>query len=632
MSLNFVEKNFILNGNSTANNTLIFYKRGFELGGAPEPTWQDVILSGNTALTLVNAKADGLNYVKLFGECEQKTLPNGYTALEYIQSSGTQYINTDIQGEAKVVIDCQGVSSSSTSEIIIGSYTYPPSFFGQAGSTGKYGFNANALTDVDYTTRKTFTINFNDDATVQYDSTTIQYTDSGTLYTSANYALFRAMARSASNYYYAKARIYSVTFEQNGVYVAKMYPAKRDSDNALGMYDTVRNTFYTNAGTGAFIAGDEITPTPTPTPSTPLYIVCNNGVLKYGQYGKNLFDKSTADTNRIYGYFPSSGTTWYYASAGFSVRIPCLPNTTYTARYNGNSTQAVLGFGSTGSDSTPQPPNGNATVSQAIRQNDPTKNTPITITTKANDKWLIVAYNVSDPQHTDMADNLQIEIGSTATEYEPYHFGLYIDGTTETVKDSLDNTATAEMLLKVGKYQDVQSVLDGDIIRKVGVVVFDGTENWGYDANYERFSLSISDLIQGLSNRKMPLICTHYPVISDGRSIANVPYNSIYGTNTNNVFIKTADYNTVAGFTTFLAQQYSNGTPVILVYPLNNSTTEQVTGQVLTIQQGTNIIEITQASIDGLPLEVSYKAGVTVTVEEIENANLDNSVTVTIGE
>ena len=196
MTLNFTEDNLKLGGNS--NGAFTFYKRGFKLGGGgSEPTWQDIIISGNTALTLVNAKANGLNYLKLFGGCEQKTLPKGYTALEYIQSSGTQYINTGIQGEAKVVIDCQGAASSSTSEIIIGSYTYPPSFFGQAGATGKYGFNANALTDVDYTTRKTFTINFNDNATCQYDSTTIQYTDSTTLYTSANYALFRAMARSA---------------------------------------------------------------------------------------------------------------------------------------------------------------------------------------------------------------------------------------------------------------------------------------------------------------------------------------------------------------------------------------------------------------------------------------------------
>ena len=41
-------------------------------------------------------------------------------------------------------------------------------------------------------------------------------------------------------------------------------------------------------------------------------------------------------------------------------------------------------------------------------------------------------------------------------------------------------------------------------------------------------------------------------------------------------------------------------------------------------------MEITQASIDGLELEVKYKAGIEVTIEEVENAQLDNNVEVTI--
>jgi hypothetical protein len=52
----------------------------------------------------------------------------------------------------------------------------------------------------------------------------------------------------------------------------------------------------------------------------------------------------------------------------------------------------------------------------------------------------------------------------------------------------------------------------------------------------------------------------------------------------------------------------------------------------MNIQAGSNIVEITQGSIDGLELEVKYKAGVSVTITEVQNANLDNSVTVTIGD
>ena len=140
---------------------------------------------------------------------------------------------------------------------------------------------------------------------------------------------------------------------------------------------------------------------------------------------KNLFNKD--DRTRIYGWFPASGSTWQYTPYGYSNRIPCKPNTTYTARYNGNSTQAVLNFASTQYNIIPTPEEYHRTVpcTNSIRLESPTKDTPVTITTGPNDKWLIVQYNVTEPQNTDMANNLQIEEGSTATAYEPYQ-NLYI--------------------------------------------------------------------------------------------------------------------------------------------------------------------------------------------------------------
>lgn len=327
--------------------------------------------------------------------------------------------------------------------------------------------------------------------------------------------------------------------------------------------------------------------------------------------GKNLFDKSTADANRIYGYFQNSGTVWTYVSSGFSVRIPCKPNTTYTARYNGNSTQAVIGFGSTYRDIIPTESNPYISVSQAIRQNNPTINTPITLTTKANDKWLIVAYNANEPQHSDMADNLQIEIGSTATTYESYR---------------VLGTATAEMLLKVGDFQDVQSVIDGNVTRKIGIKVLTGSESGWTKANN---SFANPTLLPDKKVEKSELICTHFKYNSG--STTTITNNSVGCAEiTVNTFFRDDSLSTVEEWTAWLSSQYIAGTPVIVVYPLATSTTETVTAQPLTIQAGTNIVEITQASMDNLELEVSYKAGVEVTVTEIENAQLDNSVEVTV--
>lgn len=53
-------------------------------------------------------------------------------------------------------------------------------------------------------------------------------------------------------------KLYNCMIYDNDVLVRNFIPAKRNSDGVVGMYDTVNGVFYTNAGTGSFIAGAEI--------------------------------------------------------------------------------------------------------------------------------------------------------------------------------------------------------------------------------------------------------------------------------------------------------------------------------------------------------------------------------------
>ncbi|MBQ3990201.1 MAG: hypothetical protein II630_05110, partial [Bacteroidales bacterium] len=57
----------------------------------------------------------------------------------------------------------------------------------------------------------------------------------------------------------------------------------------------------------------------------------------------------------------------------------------------------------------------------------------------------------------------------------------------------------------------------------------------------------------------------------------------------------------------YLADQYAAGTPVIVIYPLDEPTTESVAGQTLQVTDGDNVLEITQASLSGLQLEAEYE-------------------------
>lgn len=54
-----------------------------------------------------------------------------------------------------------------------------------------------------------------------------------------------------SEYLYLKAY-------KNGALVLHLVPVKRNRDNVLGLYDLVAHKFYTNTGTGSFIAGTEL--------------------------------------------------------------------------------------------------------------------------------------------------------------------------------------------------------------------------------------------------------------------------------------------------------------------------------------------------------------------------------------
>lgn len=59
--------------------------------------------------------------------------------------------------------------------------------------------------------------------------------------------------------YKARGKLeYFVAYDRNAKLIHNLLPAKRNSDNVIGMYDEVNNVFYTNAGSGQFIPGPEV--------------------------------------------------------------------------------------------------------------------------------------------------------------------------------------------------------------------------------------------------------------------------------------------------------------------------------------------------------------------------------------
>ena len=534
-------------------------------------------------------------------------LPEGYTQLEYIQCTGTQYIDTGInintttsRYETKIspslVSGTIGIfgtrNSSSANQSSMNVFIIDGAFrldwlYGAMGSIVR-----NISSNTEYTisiTRGLATIN------------NVNYVSGENTSIDSSYTFYVGSFNNAGSVFSNgfSGKIYYSKLYNNNILVFDGVPCYRKSDNEIGMYDLVSNTFFTNAGTGTFTAGAEI----VPTPSKPIPIWCNNGELKVSP---NLFDKN--NLNYIAGYLTVNGNKIESSSKTETYYIECNPNTTYTLQREKVKTSGqVFRFASYS-----EVPTYNNQFTGMV--GGLTDDLTLTITTGANDKYL--AFSIGNVLHTntEYIDKVQIEQGSTATQYRPYR-QIYTDGTTETIKDSLNNTATAENLLSAGIYKDVQEVISGSVTRNVGIKVLNGTEDWQYQSQYARFRLPIlADNFISIGLRITPFVTTHFISVSDGRPIEDIPNNACYSgvsASTNpdrlSLFIKTTEYVTLADWRQYLQSQYNAGTPVVVVYPLETPTTETVTAQPMNIQKGTNIIEVTEASLNDLEIEVKYK-------------------------
>ena len=188
-------------------------------------------------------------------------LPSGYKEVEYIQSSGTQYINTGFipKYDSRIVLDAE-VTNSSIACALFGargaaSGTNPLantlfSLSGGAIRSDYYGSSVSSTTTV--SGRTIFDKNKN---VVSFGSNTITNNSSTA---SSNQTLFLfAVQTAGSATLLATMKLYACQIYDNGTLVRDFYPCTNES-GAVGLYDLVGKQFYSNAGTGAFVAGPEI--------------------------------------------------------------------------------------------------------------------------------------------------------------------------------------------------------------------------------------------------------------------------------------------------------------------------------------------------------------------------------------
>lgn len=188
-------------------------------------------------------------------------VPDGYTQLEYLESSGTQYIFTPYNAKlnSRAVVKFAWLNGCPTYGSAFGTRN-PWFMFVPNQAIGNNLVQVKALAGFGNTTNKDcyaysnspIIVDISKDGTLVNGANTLTVSSGSALTeTSTKIALF---ARGELNFI-VPCRIWRYTYYENDVMLLDMLPAMRNSDNVLGMYDLVNDVFYTNDGTGVFTGG-----------------------------------------------------------------------------------------------------------------------------------------------------------------------------------------------------------------------------------------------------------------------------------------------------------------------------------------------------------------------------------------
>ena len=201
-----------------------------------------------------------------------------YQEVEYIESTGTQYIDTRFQpdSETKLV----GKINFTTGDC---------NFLARDSGNNRYGFyysngqqfrfdRANDKTDKiegkTFATGKDWYFEIYQGIKIgSYSEDLVSYyTDTTPFSVKENFGLFAMLYDTDGKPKgYCNAKLYYFKMYSNGNLVRDFVPVYRKLDGVIGLYDKVDKKFYTNDGTGTFIKGENVKNTEEETPKAKAY-------------------------------------------------------------------------------------------------------------------------------------------------------------------------------------------------------------------------------------------------------------------------------------------------------------------------------------------------------------------------
>ena len=216
-------------------------------------------------------------------------LPAGYTQLAFLESSGTQYIDTGVvfgktngfsityqvvapdwtgnqiicgsrndDGDTRCILGCNSpvyrTYMTNGTDVVTNSFRQSLAYVGW----NDLKFSMSTGHRVDDYTKGVADVNFRNSGTYDCRHAKSGSLDELTAQTAPFYLFAGKMVSPSETMYYGRCRIWETRISAGADVIRHFIAARRESDSELGMYDLVNDVFYTNQGTGTFKGGEPV--------------------------------------------------------------------------------------------------------------------------------------------------------------------------------------------------------------------------------------------------------------------------------------------------------------------------------------------------------------------------------------
>lgn len=260
--------------------------------------------------SLFGASGANKKYYYISNPVYRSELPDEYEQVEYLSSTGTQFIDTGYipNNTTSINIECEDFpgEKTSVSQALFGSRNAKTNksfnVFYISGSNYQYYrlcFNAveSNSEKASYLSNGRIKVAMNgNELNISNEETTISLSASASVFEGTYNMYLFAMNSAGTLFYPATVKIYNcVIKEENDILIRDYVCCIRKSDDTPGLYDLVTEEFYPNAGTGDFGYG-EIVPEKILNDPT----VVDNGSFIFGINGESKYEASFSDQTEVF--------------------------------------------------------------------------------------------------------------------------------------------------------------------------------------------------------------------------------------------------------------------------------------------------------------------------------------------